>query len=216
MNYTIKMFLKFGSLENITDLYKEGTIYMNTVEYFRCLEKDKQRGDGYEGASEVINSLPGTFKIKESDQEFKYEKVHIKSQYETILGNLYCLYCISDHGFPNLLDFKMDKRNMDFGSHCLVIKDNAYFFKRIQEELKNQNWEYKHGFVEYYNKNEVSKKLTIFDKPDEFEYQKEFRFYVKNNKLNPIKIQIGSLEKYSEILKIEDIMKIETKLLSKQ
>jgi hypothetical protein len=64
MQHTIIFFLKLGSEENILDLFENGTIYMNTIEYFRKVEDEELRGDKYEGVSRVINSLPGTFKIQ--------------------------------------------------------------------------------------------------------------------------------------------------------
>ena len=41
MQYTIKLFLKLGSEENILDLFENGTIYMNTIEYFRKVEDEE-------------------------------------------------------------------------------------------------------------------------------------------------------------------------------
>jgi len=212
MIHTIKMFIKIGTEEHIRDLYETGTIYLNTIEYFKKVEDEELRGDKYEGTSKIMNSFSGTFRISGSNQDFKYEKVHIKKAYEKVLGNIYSLYCISSKGFSNLLDFKMDERNLRFGTHCLIIKDNYYFFEKIKSELKKNGYEFKHGFINYYDKDKVSKKLTLFDKPNEFEYQKEFRFYVHNQKLEPIKIQIGSLKEKAEIREVKDLTGIKFEL----
>jgi len=209
MTHTIKMFLKFGSQENIQDLFDDGTIYLNTIEYFRKIEDQGLRGDKYEGASKIINSLPGTFRIPNVDKEFGYKKIHLKESYEFILGNLYCLYCISSHGFPNSIDFNIDERNLGFGTHCLMIKDNQYFLNSIERELNKNGIKYHHGFVEYYDKDKVSKDLNPFEKPTEFEYQKEFRFYIYNDTISPISFRIGSLHGKAEIFKIEDIMRLQ-------
>lgn len=208
MKHTIKLFLKFGSEENILDLFENGTIYMNTIEYFRKIEDGELRGDSYEGVSRIINSLPGTFKIPGIDREFNYIKAHVKETYNEVIGNIYSLYSISSKGFPNPLDFEFDKRNLRFGTHCLMIKNLPYFFKKIEKELKKNNYKFHHNFVDYYDKNEVNRKITLFEKPLEFEYQKEFRFYVEDNKMKPIKIQIGSLKKYSEMFKIEEMLEL--------
>jgi len=213
MTHTIKMFLKLGSLENITDLYENGTIYINTIEFFKKIEDNELRGDNYEGASEIINSLPGTFRIPGIDRDFKYEKVHLKKSFDQVLGNIYSLYCISSKGFPNPLDFRMDEKNLRFGTHCLMIKDNQYFFDKVQSELKNNGFDFRHGFVNYYDKDKISNKnLTLFDKPKEFEYQKEFRFYVHNKELKPIKIQIGSLEGKAEIIETKNLTELKLEL----
>ncbi len=212
MTHTIKMFIKIGAEEHIKDLYESGTIFINTIEYFKRIEDKELRGDKYEGASEIINSLPGTFRIPGIDRDFKYEKVHIKKAYDEVIGNIYSLYCISSKGFPNPLDFKMDGKNLRFGTHCLIIKDNKYFFEKIKSELKKNGYEFRHGFVDYYDKDKVSKKLTLFDKPLEFEYQKEFRFYVHNQTLEPIKIQIGSLKGKAEIFEAKNLTELKLEL----
>ena len=214
MQYTIKLFLKLGSEENILDLFENGTIYMNTIEYFRKVEDEELRGDKYEGVSRVINSLPGTFKIPGIDREFNYIKVHLKESYKEVLGNIYSLYAISSKGFPNPLDFKFDERNLRFGTHGVMIKDLPLFFNKIENELKKNNLKFNHGFVDYYDKEEVSREITLFEKPLEFEHQKEFRFYVENDKIKPIKIQIGSMKDYAEILKIEDILELKLEVKS--
>ena len=102
MNYNIKAFIKFGSEKNIIDLYNNGTVFLNTIQYFRNIEDGELRGDNYEGVSQIINSLPGTFKIKESGQEFKYEKIHLRKSFREVLGNIYSLYAISNNGRERL------------------------------------------------------------------------------------------------------------------
>jgi hypothetical protein len=206
MMHIIKTFLKFGSQKNILDLFENGTIYMNPIEYFRTIEDNKLRGDKYEGTLKIINSLPGTFRIPNAEKEISYKKIHLTESYEVVLGNLYCLYCVSSYGFQNPFGFKIDERNMRFGTHCLMIKDNGYFLDSIERELKKNGYKYYHGFVKYYDKNEISKDLTLFDKPNEFEYQKEFRFYVDNEKVEPIILKVGSLHDKAKIFTVEEIM----------
>ena len=89
-----------------------------------------------------------------------------------------------------------------------MIKDLPLFFNKIENELKKNNLKFNHGFVDYYNKEEVCREITLFEKPLEFEYQNEFRFYVENDKIEPIKIQIGSLKGYAEMFKIEDFLEL--------
>lgn len=208
MGHTIQVFLKLGSEENILDLFENGTIYMNTIEYFRKVEDGELRGDKYEGVSRIINSLPGTFKIQGMDREFKYIKAHIREAHKEVIGNIYSLYAISSKGFPNPLDFKFDERNFRFGTHCLMIKNLPYFLEKIETELKKCNYKFNHDFVNYYDKEEVNRKISLFEKPLEFEYQKEFRFYVEDYGMKPIKIQIGSLKEYAEVFKLEDMLEL--------
>jgi hypothetical protein len=128
MEHTIKLLLKLGSEENIIDLLENGTIYMNTIEYFRKIEDGELRGDKYEGVSKIINSLPGTFKIKGIDREFDYIKMHLREAHNQVIGNIHSFYALSSKGFPNPLDFEFDKRNLRFGTHCLMIKKPSFLF----------------------------------------------------------------------------------------
>lgn len=207
-SYTIGLFLKFGAEKHIRDLYENGTIYLNSIQYFRKVEDRELRGDKYEGASKIVNSLPGTFRIPGIDQDFRYEKVQYVMAHEEILGNIYSLYCVSSFGFPNPVKFRIDKRMRRFGSHGLLIKDNAYFLERITDELQTNGLKFHHGFVHYYDKEKVSKDLTLFEKPMEFEYQKEFRFYVENDEIRPIKIQLGSLKNYAEVYSSKELLQL--------
>lgn len=211
MTHTILSFLKFGNKKNIEDLFNNGTIYLNTVQYFRGIEDNNLRGDDYEGASRVINSLPGSFKIPGIEKEINYKTIHLKESYETVLGNIFCLYCISSYGFPNISDFKIDEKVLDFGPYCILINDVGYFLDSIETELKKNKFEFEHGFVKYYDKKKINKELYLFEKPNEFEYQKEFRIYVYQTELTPISIKIGSLEGKAEIFRTEDILKLELK-----
>ena len=68
------------------------------------------------------------------------------------------------------------------------------------------NLQFEHGIIDYYDKEKVSKTITLFEKPLEFEYQKEFRFYIIRNSEEPINIKIGSLENIAELHKIDDIV----------
>lgn len=214
MEHKILAFLKFGSLENMTDLLENGTIYMNPIQFFRKIEDEELRGDEYEGASKIINSLPGTFKVPNIERELSYQKLHLVESYKEVLGNIYSLYCISSHGFPNPFDFKVDLRNNRFGTHCVLIKDNQYFLESLEKELKGQGLKYRHGFINYYDKKTKSGKLNLFEKPNEFEYQKEFRIYVENDQIEPIVLRLGSLKKKAELTSIEDAMSILLKPLN--
>lgn len=211
MKHQIKTFLKFGSLENMTNLLENGTIYMNPIQYFRKVEDEELRGDKYEGASKIINSLPGKFKIPNIEREFNYQKLHIVESFEEVLGNIYSLYCISSHGFPNPLDFELDPRNHRFGTHCVMMKDNQYFLDALESELVKQGLKFRHGFVNYYDKEVKNGRVSLFEKPIEFEYQKEFRLYVENENIEPLKLNLGSLKNKAELISMEDALLIRLK-----
>lgn len=202
------MFLKFGAEEHVLDLYENGTVYLNTIEYFRKCEDDELRGDEYDGASRIINSLPGSFYIPSINHTVNYQKIHLKEAYATVLGNLYCLYCVSTFGFPDLNSFEINPKIKSFGTHCLMIKEPGTFITKVGNALNDAGYKFGHNLVEYYDKTTFSGELTLFQKSLEYEYQKEFRFSIENQALEPITIKIGSMKDYSEIFKIEDIMQM--------
>lgn len=202
----IKMFLKFGKEEHIKDLLENGTIYMNSIQFFRKFEDNGLRGDIYEGISELRNLPSGEFEIKSLNYKGKYVSFQIRESYEEVLGNIYSLYAISSFNIPNPLKFKINKKNKKFGTHCLLVKNNPEFLKRIEETLKKSGLKFRHGFVEYYDKDKMNGKINLFQKPKEYKYQNEFRFYVERESTEAIKIQIGDIRDIAEIYKIEDVV----------
>ena len=109
-NHTIQMFLKFGQKEHITDLYRNGTIFMNAIQYFRKMEDDELRGDPYEGISKIKNYPSGQFEISSINFKGNYLALQIREAYDTVVGNIFSLYCVSSHGWENPNDFKIDEK----------------------------------------------------------------------------------------------------------
>lgn len=78
------IFFKFGSEEHITDLFENGTIYFNTIDYFQKLEEQGLRGDKYEGTTKITNhksdKLKLTITIPETREEIpiKLSKFHLR------------------------------------------------------------------------------------------------------------------------------------------
>ncbi|HRH03393.1 MAG TPA: hypothetical protein PLN13_09390 [Bacteroidia bacterium] len=196
---TIEMFLKFGQKKDIEDLFYNGTIYMSPIQRFRKIEDNQLRGDLYEGISSIENYPSGQFEIPSIGFKGNYISLHLRKSYPTVLGNIYSLYCVSSHGWNNPLDFKIDIKVKNFGSHCLMVKDNQKFMDLIETKLKQLDIKFHHGFVEYYDRKAVTKEISIFEKPLEFEYQKEFRFYVERDSTEPFSFQIGSLAGIAEV-----------------
>lgn len=205
-NHKIIMFLKFGQKEHIEDLYFNGTIYMNSIQYFRKVEDGELRGDNYEGVSKIKNYPPGQFEIPTIGFKGNYLALHLRQSYPVVLGNIYSLFCISSHGCEKPQDFYIDLKNQRFGSHCLLVKDNVKFLSMVEAKLKELKLKFRHGFVKYYDKDKVDREITLFEKPLEFEYQKEFRFYVERDSDEPLSFSIGSLKNIAEMHPLEDVI----------
>ena len=204
MEGEILMFFKFGSKENMMDLYKNGTIYLNTIDYFKNLEEQGLRGDDFEGTSFIKNY----HEYKTIDYEIKFEhgksipinpvKLSVRGNNNITQGNIFSLFAIKT---PDILDdnFKIDDRVEKFGSHCVVIKNLPYFLKLIKLEIDKLGLAYSMDVVNYYDKDRYNGDLSLFDKPVEFEYQKEYRIVVYNDKNKPLILSIGNMQSFSEI-----------------
>lgn len=217
---TIYLFIKFGQKEHIEDLYNNGVIYMNPIQSFTTIEDNELRGDRYEGVRRIKNyPKGGQYKIPSMGIEGNYISFQVRESYEELIGNIYSLYCVSTLGWNDSIEFKIDEKNKRLGSHCLFVKDNAKFLSLIEDKLMEQNLKYSHGFVKYYDKDKVSRKIGLFEKPNEFEYQKEFRIYVESQEIIPLILSIGSLKKIAEIYdaeKVVDTLKLEVNKSNKK
>jgi len=195
--------LKFGSEKDMRDLINNGTIYLNPIHKFRAIEDNNLRGDSYEGIKRIWNLPSGIFEIPYLSYRGNYISMHLRESYENILGNIYSLYCISSHGFDTPKDFYIDERVKEFGTHFVFIKDIPLFFDRIKHQLLLTGHNFYHGFVEYYDKTKMNGEITVFQKPNEFEYQKEFRFYLESKNILPLSFRIGRLSNIAEIHPVE-------------
>lgn len=201
------MLLKFGQEAHIKDLFENGTIYMNSIQYFRTIEDGELRGDAYEGISNIVNLPPGKFEIPEFGFKGDYLALQLRGSYETVSGNIFSLYCISTKGWENPEDVKIDSKISRFGDSCLMVYKNKEFLSRLKMALELKGVKFSFDFVDYYDKDKVNRDISLFEKPLEFEYQKELRFYVNRRSTTPFVFQIGSLKDITEIMPAEKVIK---------
>lgn len=210
----IKCFLKFGEKKFMKDLQRNGTIYMRPLNDFRGIEDEELRGDSYEGVASITNHSHGTFEIPAIGFKGEYQHIHYCERSEFVLGNIFSMYCVSNNDCPDPMKFTIDSRMKRFGSHILLIKDNPEFLNRIRQSLVEQKTPFREGFVRYYNRNEINGKISVFQKPDEFAYQREFRIFAYQKQIQPMVLNIGNLEGISELFPIHavDTFKLEPSL----
>ncbi len=204
-NVYIKSFLRFSQKKFLVDLQKYGTVYMNPLDSFRKIEDEELRGDSYEGVTRISNHSHGTFEIPSIGYTGVYEHIHYCEKSEFVLGNILSLFCVSSNECPDPMKFTIDQRMKRFGSHILMIKDNPEFLNRIRQSLVENKTPFREGFVEYYDRNTINGKIDVFQKPNEFAYQREFRIFAYQKKIAPMVLQLGNLEKISELLPIHAI-----------
>lgn len=208
----IVSFIKFGSRDNIIDLYNNGTIYCNTFDYFIKLEDGYLRGDKYEGTFKISNLPSGKIHLKlkgGNSLTANTKRFHLREYYTEIKGNLFCLTAVKRSEIAKRPIFRLDSRNKSFGSHFLLVKNCPEFINRIREELVKTGFHISDGIVQYFDKNLKNGKVSPFHKCNEFEYRQEYRFIIDSGLTVPLKIQIGSLESISEVFDIDKLDALE-------
>lgn len=200
LNYLIKV----GQKEHIESLLKTGQIYANTVEFFRGLEaKDEQRRDNSEGA--ISSFEPKDFSMSLEDGTtlpLKYENLRMRfyaPEFEKT--HLFCMY----HVTPEFAGKGpiIDPRNIEFGDTALVITDVEEFINRMQSA--GEEYGLNIGPVRYYSLNDDQFNLSVFDKPDFFKHQSEFRFHFSDTSPGPLEFSIGSLEDIAIVIDSEKL-----------
>jgi hypothetical protein len=211
INFNIGFFIKFGSRHDIYDLYENGTIYFNSIEYFRKLEEKGLRGDDYEGTTSIRNYGPNDNVFMQLSlpsgkiADLRPTKLNHREFIKEINGNLYCLYALKIDDPPVSKLYKFDKRIKEFGTHFLIVQDVNKFFNLVSQELDRLEIRFAANFVSYYDKNTINKQIGPFEKPEEYEYQSEYRFVLYRNSNDPFIIRIGSMAEYSMIFDIDTI-----------
>jgi hypothetical protein len=204
--HIIHTLLKFGRETDINDLFYNGTIYMNSIQHFRQIEDGELRGDNYEGVVSIKNYPPGKIETPSIGYKGNYISLHLKQTHGQVFGNIYSLYCVSSYGWQSPLDFKIDEKIKRFGTHCLLVKDARKFISLIENKINQSNLKLVHGFVDYYDSKKVNRRIHLFEKPFQFEYQKEFRFYVERESIDPFVFSIGNLTDICEIHTTETVI----------
>lgn len=198
--------IKIGKKKHMDELYEKGLIYMSNIDYFRKLEEKELRGDKNEGII-GLEQVSNVKLLHEGKEIARGDSGQLKFHAYENNGNIYSLIAITSQEDPE--DFRINERNNNFGDCFVVITDVKEFIERIENELKRLKYEYEYGLVSYYDSKKHSGPLNVFSKADYFEYQKEFRFFVKRNETGPLIIKIGSIENISFIFDIEKLDKIE-------
>ena len=207
METSVKFLLKFGSEQNIKNLFEKGEIYMNTIKTFKAYDA-KGIGDKYEGITKILNPSQSTitFNFPNNPITINPIKLQLWETPKEHIGNIYSTYAISDQLVKRKVSHKVDPRMQIFGSHCVLIKDVMGFFEGIFSELDKQKITYSHNLVTYYDYKKLNHKLSYFSKSHLLSYQKEHRILAKTQEEFPLKFEIGSIQNISEIYSTRDIL----------
>ncbi len=203
-NYMPSILIKFGEKKFMEDLIYNGTIYFNTIEYFRKCEQ-KERGDSFEGTIELRNYTEEddyrlTITLPDSGKQFSSGKFNYRKFLSDIRGNMYCLYSLNKQIVSQQSKFEIDQRMKKFGDTMVVITRPIDFLSAIIEQLKAKGIEYTMKPMNYYDHKSFSGKLDLFSKPDTHKHQNEFRIVLFDNSTEALPIQIGNIESYAHLV----------------
>lgn len=204
----ILKFIKFGDRKYMEKLLYNGEIYLNTVEYFRTYEDENIIRDELEGVSYILRNQ--RMEIFAEDKLILYGKPEsIMLRNERDIGNIYCLTSLFKDNLSKefIGEFEVDSSLSKLGSTFVVIHNPNAFISLLTEKLNSLGFNYKFHAVKYEDNSTYEGEYGVFTKPIEYNYQLESRLFVKSEGIDPIKFEIGSIERFATIHNISDLLK---------
>jgi hypothetical protein len=218
----IFFFVKTFEKQDHANDFLDGTLYMNTLNYFKSLE---DTGDGRDDRCEsatalfqsnkIINIDINGIKVNPSDL---VDRVVIH-KHSLLAKHVFCLHagCVDGAKQCTTAAFKRQLRippkNISLGQVSVLITDVNNFLEKVKNAVILQNMNMRRRLVEYYNPNKINgifpDENAAFQKRKCFSHQKEFRFLIESNLNNssPLKLPIGSIREISTIMSIKDLNK---------
>lgn len=211
-------FIKFGQLEHLTSFVEKGILYCNTINYFAGLEDKKIRGDENENvvdmvymeSGEIILGKPEEDPVKNGIQ-MPFRDLLLTGKITEPFGNLYCLYKINFLEKPIGETFYINTKMSEFGEYFVLIHEPHEFLRRVKQKLTTLGLSFEGNPVQYLDLSKYTGKKSVFQKGLEYEYQQEYRIYIKNKTANPLSIEIGCIEDISILCESTNIESIQFK-----
>lgn len=223
------MFLKFAKKVEYLEDIRQGSLYMNNINYFVELGKNSNEagvGDRYEAAY-LLGETDVSFFDNEKD-DFKVDMVgedtHLRSA-GVLYRPLFCLYAVTVDMLKAVaiegdkvrcvLTYthdELESLKKAFGEYVLFIMAQP-FYNNVKKSFGEKQYAAKGKMAVYQDysiQNEKRFKDHVENNPDLFFYkdkafafQKEYRLVITNkHEEHAIKEQIGSLEKDSAIFDV--------------
>lgn len=190
---------KRGKEEHIKALYEKGEVYISHIDYIRNCDENEDRSYKDDGINYRNFFGEATIKmcdvgddIEKNEFTLKTDNLVLKQDNE-VKGNIYCLTGIYSDDLMNDRS-EIRYKTQSFGDSLILIYKPRIFLERIFGELQKLGYKnYKANKVLYYG-DDYSGKVDFFRKHEKFKTQKEYRIFIPNERNEPIKLNIGSLE----------------------
>ena len=228
MSPTIIFLVKVYNEEQYARKFLNGEMYANPLSYFKKIEGDKGRRDEYEGA--IISQREGIILTLKATNQDTGEVNEITITEDDLAApvimtpewfnhiNLFCMYAghadvdtpYTELDLQKQLELPEDCK--DLGGHAIVIINVTEFFRRVQTSAHREGYGIIWSLVKYYDPDirtpAFSSEIeTIFNKRDQFAYQKEFRFAIDTatGETKPITLNIGPIDDIAIYMNTSDI-----------
>jgi hypothetical protein len=229
-------FVKFFEQESYADAFMAGSLYLNTLAYFKRLESSTDgRMDSTEalamwlqpddlvidiqvpgiGSAHITKTdLAAPVSVAYSHHDF----LHILCLYAVYADGFECgeggkIYCAPDQADEVRRQLTIDEQCLNFGKFA-VITSAGLFINQIRAALNKQGYRGYGKLVEYYDDatfhGTISAKDAPFRKQKRFGYQREFRICVepRMQSAGPLSISIGSLAHFSAKVASSDLSQL--------
>jgi hypothetical protein len=206
-------FIKFFEKEEYADAFLSGSLYLNTLKYFKELENECDgRGDRAEAVSMWLQpqgvamtlKAPGFSDILITEKDLAGPTSFACGSYDGV--HLLCLYAVhsdeaaraGESGGQWKYPIGVDPRCLRFGKFAVIILAQP-FLDLLKKALPTLGYEARGKLVAYYDDASFNGEIPIADVPfmkqKRFEYQREFRLciYSRAPTSRPITVPIGDL-----------------------
>ncbi|MDD2722526.1 MAG: hypothetical protein PHH59_00705 [Methylovulum sp.] len=219
-------FVKFFEKECYADQFISGELYLNSLAYFKKVEKncDDGRADRHEAVEIwcqpkdfISMSFPANPHLDIAGEDL-IEPVSM-SRNDSDFLHVFCMYAISVTPFKTINgeiiyteeevikfkeQFKIDEQCFKFGKFAVIMLASNFLNKirQSQQAFQDQGYSCVGRLVDYYDDELFSGRIeeqdVPFKKHKRFSYQKEFRicFYQKTRDKKPIKIKIEDIKPF--------------------
>jgi hypothetical protein len=219
-------FIKFFQREEYADAFVSGSLYLNTLKYFKDLESAS--GDGRADPTEAVSmwlqphdvemtiTAPGFEDIRIDKTDLAAPVSFSHAAYERM--HLLCLYAIHSDESSTVKEasewrrpIDVDRRCLDFGRFTVMVAAKP-FLERVRSALPPLGYQARGKLVRYYDDasfhGEIPAADVPFMKQKRFGYQREFRLcvYPKEPTERALTIDIGALSGFCRKMNSDQVI----------
>jgi hypothetical protein len=197
------IFIRISQQQFIQQLIDTGHIFMNPLFTHQSPGANAQRHDSLEGVRDNSYRENFTMQLSIDGENWKgmnVLKANFNNRQDLTGCYSYSLTAIRIEDIRNAGVFAPNPELTEFGDTYAIIRNTGEFLNRIDTQLNSLGYEFRRGFVRYYDETTNQSGLTLFHKKASMSHQMEYR-YIVWAKDNPdhISIKIGDLSEIAEM-----------------